>query len=50
MKGDYSGNELVHPFALRKVDSGRYENHRVIGMIELETIPIDERRLYMTAS
>jgi len=42
MEGDYCGDELVLPVALRKVDRGGHEDHRTVGVIELETIAIDE--------
>jgi hypothetical protein len=41
-KGDYGGDELVLPVALRKVDRGGHEDHRTVGVIELETVAIDE--------
>ena len=42
MEGNYGGDELVLPVALGKVDRGGYKDHRTIGVIELETITIDE--------
>ena len=42
MEGDYGGDELVLPVALRKVDHGGHEDHRTVGMIELETVAINE--------
>ena len=42
MEGDYGGDELVLPVAFRKVDRGGHEDHRTVGVIELEAIAIDE--------
>ena len=42
VKGNDVGDELIQPIVLREVYRGGYENNRMVGVIELETVPIDE--------
>ena len=42
VESDYGGNELVLPVVGRKVDRGGYQDHRTVGVVELETVAIYE--------